>query len=267
MPPPLDAVGIGWCVLVADSCLQQACWRVRRHQVGGRTGSVTLTFCTELSAAGWIARSDLPWTQLVCFGPAGFDAYARLRFLPDSVRPGQPEHEAQRGERTAQLPTLLEVLATQTTTPQDCYFCVWEGFGAAELVVDDDAVYIDDEAAEASLERAAARPGVARRSADSPLLAQAPKVVVPNRAYWLFRGPLADVGTWDVAQGWPDQQRLADAEPAFVWPADRAWCIANDVDPHYAGIGASSAAIERLLAHPGLDAVLADPQAPQPRYN
>jgi hypothetical protein len=28
-------------------------------------------------------------------------------------------------------------------------------------------------------------------------------VAVPNRAYWLFRGPLAEIGTWDNAQAWP----------------------------------------------------------------
>ena len=54
--------------------------------------------------------------------------------------------------------------------------------------------------------------------------------------------------------------------PAFIWPADRSWCVALDVDPHYAGIGARSEAIARLVAHPALDAVEADPQEQQPSY-
>ena len=54
---------------------------------------MTLTFCWDLSAADWIARSDLPWSQLVSFGPAGFDGYARLRFLPDPAYPGQSEND------------------------------------------------------------------------------------------------------------------------------------------------------------------------------
>jgi hypothetical protein len=42
---------------------------------------VTLTFCSDLAAADWIVHSNLPWQQFVCFGPAGFNAFARLRLL------------------------------------------------------------------------------------------------------------------------------------------------------------------------------------------
>lgn len=191
---------------------------------------MTLGFCRDLSAADWIIRSDLPWQRLVGFGPAGFDAYARLRFLPDPVRLGQSENDVEPDWRTEQLPRLFEVLAGRTATPDDCYFCVWDGFA------DDDA----------SLGRS--------------------KVVVPHRAYWLFRGPLAGVGAWDTAQGWPGRIRLHQAEPAFVWPADHAWCVANDVDPHWAGIGGTTALITRLTADPLLDVVAADPTTEQPFY-
>lgn len=122
---------------------------------------MTLTFCRDLTAAGWIADSDLPWQQLVCFGPAGFDSYARLRFLPDPVGPGHSESEVDADWRVDQLSTLLEVLATHTATPDDCYFCVWEGFGHTEVVIDDDAVYIDDMSAGAQLEQTGALPGLA----------------------------------------------------------------------------------------------------------
>lgn len=54
--------------------------------------------------------------------------------------------------------------------------------------------------------------------------------------------------------------------PAFIWPADRAWFLANDVDPHWAGIGGSPRAINDLLDAAGLDIVLADPTTPQPAY-
>jgi len=56
------------------------------------------------------------------------------------------------------------------------------------------------------------------------------------------------------------------APPAFIWPADHAWCIANDVDPHWAGIGASVAAIDELLVDPRLDIVRDDPNQEQPYY-
>lgn len=176
-----------------------------------------LTPCRDTTAAEWIAASDLPWQQLVSFGPAGFAAYARLRFLPDPAYQGQRENDIGFGvhrSETEQLREVLETLTLHTRTSGSCYFCVWDGWG------DIDARPVD--------------------------------VVVPNRAYYLFRGAVSDV--WHM----PD--------PAFIWPADRAWCVANDVDPHWAGIGASTSAVAQLLADPRLDVVLADPREAQPFY-
>lgn len=197
---------------------------------------MTLTFCWDLSAADWIVHSDLPWTQLVSFGPAGFDSYARLRFLPDPVRPGQRENDAEPDGRPDQLPILCELLASHTARADDCFFCVWDGFGEA-------------------------RPAIGSQRRRDPS-----KVVVPNRGYWLFRGPLTDVGTWEHSQEWPYQWRLGRVEPAFIWPADHTWCVARDVDPHWAGIGGTSPLITRLLTDPQLDVVAADPTKDQPSY-
>jgi hypothetical protein len=47
---------------------------------------------------------------------------------------------------------LFAVLATHTATPDSYYFCVWDGFADANVNVDDDAEYIDDENTGASLE-------------------------------------------------------------------------------------------------------------------
>jgi hypothetical protein len=54
--------------------------------------------------------------------------------------------------------------------------------------------------------------------------------------------------------------------PAFIWPADHAWCVADDVDPHWAGIGADVSVVEELLADPPLDVVAADPRQDQPAF-
>jgi hypothetical protein len=226
---------------------------------------VTLTICRNLSAADWIVQSDLPWSVLVGFGPGGFDAYARLRMLPDPSRPGQSETDVEVEDwRGDQLTRLLKVLAASTATPEDCYFCVWDGFGGADVAWEDDAVLIDDEGEQPG--SPGARPPLAPPPAASWVTSSVPKVVIPNRAYWLFRGPLADVGDWDGAHGWPGQFRLSQVEPAFVWPSDRAWCVAKDVDPHWAGIGGDLALIGRLTSWPRLDVVGADPQEDQPAY-
>ncbi|XVV08596.1 hypothetical protein ACQP2X_27535 [Actinoplanes sp. CA-131856] len=179
---------------------------------------MTLTLCTDLTAAGWLATSDVDWHQLVTFGPSGFPSYARVRFIPDPVRPGQEEadHEGEPDDltETQRVGFAVETLARHTRTPGDCYFALWDGWG--------------DEF-----------PG--------------PKVVLPHREFFLFRGAFADYA--------PDFQ-----PPAFVWPADHAWCLAADVDPHWAGVGATAAAIADLIADPRLDVVPADPSAAQPFY-
>ncbi|WP_287003679.1 MULTISPECIES: hypothetical protein [Gordonia] len=54
--------------------------------------------------------------------------------------------------------------------------------------------------------------------------------------------------------------------PAFVWPADRAWCFTEDVDPHFATIGASTAAIASLLRDTRIDTVADDPDVSPPFY-
>ena len=48
-----------------------------------------LAVCSDLSPADWIVASEVTWGQLATFGPAGFAAYVRVRFIPDPTREGQ----------------------------------------------------------------------------------------------------------------------------------------------------------------------------------
>jgi hypothetical protein len=200
--------------------------------------AVALAVCSDLSPADWIVASEVPWGQLVSLGPSGFAAYARLRFLPDPAYEGQRENDADRAAAPCaaeQWRALFDLLAAHTRTPDDCYFCLWEGWGFSQSVL------------------------------QLPRLGVPSRDRVPARAYFLFRGPLPDAGDWGAAEfssGGPPPY-----EPAFVWPADHAWCVANDVDPHWAGIGADSVLIERLVADRRLDAVVTDPAHDQPTYS
>lgn len=191
---------------------------------------MSLTPCTDPSAADWLTGSDLPWTRLVTFGPDGFEAYARLRFLPDPGSPGQPESSAVAGGASehAVLLSALSVLRQHTGTPEDCYFCLWDGWGEWP-----------------------------------PSMPDGPNVVLPARAYFLFRGGLSEFA--DATMPAPFGAGSVPV-PAFIWPADHAWCLADDVDPHFAGIGADASTISALAAHPGLDVVPADPDAEQPYF-
>ena len=192
---------------------------------------MTLKPLVDVSVARWLTTSTLPWQRLVTFGPSGFDDYARLRFLADPAHEGQSEAEAAPPSPPwdEQLSMVLTSLAPYTRTPEQCYFCVWEGWGDARGA------------------------GLA-----------VPMVEVPNRSYLLLQGAVGDVDDWGAATATVGLDRTW--EPAFVWPADQSWCLANDVDPHWAGIGASHLAMQSLLADPRIDVVLADPDDEQPAY-
>lgn len=170
-------------------------------------------------------NSDLPWQQLVTFGPQGFPTYARLRFLPDPISPEQEEPEVgvDAPDEFDLLRIALDVLGEHTHTPDGVYFCMWDGWGTP------------------------------------PALEGQPMVTVPNRSYFLIHGALADFGDWRRPERMPTGPDFDPPPPAFIWPADQAWCLAFDVDPHYAGIGATSDGIAQLVAHPALDAVPAEP--------
>lgn len=222
---------------------------------------MSLTPCSDVSAAAWITSSDLPWQQLITFGPSGFEAYARLRFLPDPVYAGQPEIAIDDDAPSEHelLGTTLEVLRRHTRALDDCYFCLWDGWGSD--------IYGGGGLRITNFGDGTTRPGPRSEPAFPPSVLNGPKVVIPHRAYFLFHGSLSEFGDWgasaELAPDWP-RSRMPD--PAFIWPADHAWCIANDVDPHFAGIGADSTAIDQLLAHSGLDIVPADPRMDQPHY-
>jgi hypothetical protein len=191
---------------------------------------VTLRHCADTTIAQWLVESPVPWHQLVEFGPGGFDAYARLRFIPDPDGPGRSENDVGLPDNHApdlvQAQQALGILQRFTTTPEHWYFCVWEGTGY-ELP-----------------------PSIFRR----------PLLDVSHRRYFLAHGSAADFQTWETAF-----ENSSAPLPAFVWPADRSWCFASDVDPHWAGIGGALPAIE-ALTNSTLDIVTARPADDQPAY-
>ena len=191
-----------------------------------------LVHSADVASAAWVVSSPTPPDQLIRFGPVGYEAYARLRYIPDPTQPGQLETDARVPADhplwASQARRALDTLEDFTGTPHECFFCVWEGTAGDVL---------------------------------SPIERQGPLVVVPHRRYVLFTGPLR---SYIEAR----DRRFDDSGPvpALVWPADRRWFLASDVDTHWAGIGATSEAIDRLLNTSGLDVVPATPNEPQPGY-
>lgn len=83
----------------------------------------------------------------------------------------------------------------------------------------------------------------------------APTLALPDRAFWLVRGAVGD-----AARNLAPEPHEQSAN--LWWPADRAWCVATDIDLLSTYVGGSSACIAALLAAPGLEAAPAAPGDP-----
>lgn len=187
---------------------------------------VALQRMDDLAAADWLVRADAEPMRLITFGPPGFEAYARLRFIPDPAWPGLSEADVVLPEdhpsEIEQSRIALRTLTSRTGAASDGFFCVWEGWTGSFL---------------------------------APELTRGPLVTLPHRRYVLFAGPLAAIERWEHHFG----AGRPCPPPAFAWPADHAWCFTSDVDPHWAGVAGSAAAIRSLTAHPALDVVATSP--------
>lgn len=225
---------------------------------------MALALCTDGSPADWLTRQTQPWDELVVLGPTGFEAYARLRYIPDPAYPGQHEADAVVDDDRSDdesLAIVFEVLRAHTTTPEDCYFCLWDGYGeldgsppprlTARIRVGDSPPWAEP----------AVQPASSATGSGTPA-----KVIVPNREYYLFYGPLSQAGDWGTHDPLAYVGEGTGPNPAFSWPADRAWCVTEDVDPHWAGIAAPRAAIDQLVEDPRLDVVRAEPGERFPTY-
>ncbi|MEU7905373.1 hypothetical protein [Actinoplanes sp. NPDC049118] len=117
------------------------------------------------------------------------------------------------------LATLCENLAQHTSTPGSCYFCLWDGYG-----------WLPD-TAPAQLHHG-------------------------DRDYILLAGPLhAALQLGDH----PRSDWFIPQSPNLFWPADRAWCVATEIDFDSTLIGGTAELARQLLNDPALDAWPVDP--------
>jgi hypothetical protein len=104
----------------------------------------------------------------------------------------------------------LRTLAAHTSTPSKGYAAIWEGWGSV---------------------------------APAP---RAPRVEIPNRAMLLFTGRV-EVLRDAPALAWYGSAEACAQEPHLVWPEDRAWCLACEVDEEVEfSVGCSSDASQAL---------------------
>jgi hypothetical protein len=191
---------------------------------------------SDVSPAAWVieglrswGRDGVPVTSIV---PEGFHAYARIEHPDDSME-GEVLPET--------MGMLVPILEDFTTTPDGCFFCVWDGWGF--WFQGSHAVMTPDPEMKAAHERASAE--------RDRIMKQAPLVKAQARDYFLFHGPLSAASSL-AFDGF-------DQSPNLWWPDDRAWCVGTEIDLKDTYVGASRECIERLVATPDLNASQVEP--------
>lgn len=198
---------------------------------------MALQLSDDTAVADWLlpVGASVEEAELTAWlGPAGFEAHARVLQLPDPAYPRQPEDEID-DDALDRMPSDVDLvvgtvtaLRASTRTPDELVLLLWSGWPY--------------------------RP---------PLPATRRFGLGTVRDYAVARGSLDDWVRW-VADSTDGHGR--GFAPGLLWPADRAWCLALDVDAHFAGVGASAEAITALLAVELLDVVASTRTAPTLRY-
>ena len=160
------------------------------------------------------------------------------------------------------LAALCEILARHTATPETCWFGVWDGLGwlhpggvlVAVFTGIDEAVEDSDGAETPPMEQADPVIGL---TWDEPSPAM-PLFELPWREHRLLSGPLdAALEMGSVVNG-----VFFPHSPSLIWPDDRAWCVATDVDLRSTYIAATPALADELLSDGRLETWPVQPDTP-----
>jgi hypothetical protein len=226
----------------------------------------------DVSAGSWIALrlgpfggdvgSNVPW---------GFEGYARVLHPPRedeltswaevcSVTGNRAHALMQWGSITSRpwgggepergnlppdnLGRLCDVLARHSPGDAPCYFGVWEGYGWGD-VRSASSITFSVAGPSTVLPPPQAGPRVL-----PPELINGPRLRLPHRDYFLFTGPLR--AALDLGE-WPDPDWFIPQSPNLIWPQDRSWYVASEIDFDSTLVGGSYQLIEDLLAEPGLE--------------
>jgi hypothetical protein len=254
-------------------------------------GSEAPRWSRDVHQADWIAPRLTPWDEhvITMVVPAGFEAYARVLHpaeipgdegrlvrwadvaawsglplrkdaqfhsvaLPPTAPGGPPPYGGQGPHEGSLFAPDAEVLAAilrdWTATPEDCWFCVWDGFGW------------DNASTFAALTETGRPPEIIEEPRRDPVpgpVREGPRVHLPNRDYLLYQGPTAAVGTLARVDGTYGQY------PNLWWPADRAWCVASEIDLQWTYVGGPRGLIDAVLADDRIEALPAAPDDPVSR--
>jgi hypothetical protein len=217
--------------LVVNEDVSQATWIAPR--LGGEFGAVGRTVPRGYGAYARIChptadRDGWPtkWSEVAA--ATGRRAHPLMQWhslvgssdpvnIAGSIWPGP---NPQRGNLEPDvLIALCELLGVHTATPEDCCFCLWEGYG-----------WLDGGPAPAFTAEELSRP----------------RLELPHRSYLLLTGALAAASQTI----WPPLRQ----SPNLFWPVDRTWCAATELDFDSTLVAGTAELIDAILKSPSFDA-------------
>jgi hypothetical protein len=207
------------------------------------------------------AEGDVTWRQVAAAHSATWHAAMQWSALV-----GESQGEARIGDRFVDAPPqgaldidtlagLAGVLASHTSTPDDAFAAVWLGWG--ELNGSAPSVFFASSGGgvDVDVDAVLAELTEARRTAVDPQIAEAQAAgdVLTHwggRDYVLLECAVTEFAdpawTEDSGLGW--RGSVSGPTPQLLWPADRSWVLATEIDFDSTLIAGGRALIDALLA-------------------
>jgi len=217
-----------------------------------------LDIARDVSVGDWIRESLDPWVAFsenpVTIGiviPKGFESYVLIRHSGPGDHPGGLGNES--------LGTLIEILSNFTTTPEECFHALWDGYGwmhQGSIAVFKPLrhpslhVLFRSISIRINARRFRRRIRTQFQSLDHleshtlPVgIMKSERFKLPNREYLLMRGPLSEASKI----GWIFSESFQFQSPNLLWPSDRGWILATEIDFNVTLIGGSESLVAAIL--------------------
>ncbi|MGH3503609.1 MAG: hypothetical protein ACRDQA_22335 [Nocardioidaceae bacterium] len=212
---------------------------------GGFAAYARLLHPIQTADPDW--RGTVRWAEVAAWSDTPIDPAVQFHDIalpphtPPGPRPGQGQGPAVGTLAAQDAKELVAILREHTTTPDRCWFCMWDGHGwdtARGLTAFTDADGDTVPGAQPPIDPVPAR------------VRAGPRVRLPGRDYLLYTGPVADALAFVPEEG---------QTPSLWWPEDRSWCVASEIDLSWSYLAGPTALVERVLTRSGLEALRADP--------
>jgi hypothetical protein len=190
----------------------------------------------DASAARWLPPALGSFGTVGGLVPQGYERYLLLDFRSDEPRGSAGV--SQLFER------LAHVLVRHTSTPDQCWFAIWEGYGFTSFstvysvrVTDED----ERQALEAELQRLREDDARQIRTIEAALRRH-PSFDLPGRRYYLVGGAVTAASKIEHPNGRRPQP------PDLWWPEDRQWFVGGDTDLDWCYVAGSTRLVSEVGA-------------------